>query len=77
MAYFAKVGARMPGRDPDLDLKVYKRATEYPQRVLWGPFKDRRPLEEDEKSADGRYISKYRRGVRRNTLNERELQRTP
>lgn len=49
MAYFVKVGARMPRRNPDLDLKVYKRAKEYAQRVLWEPFKDRRPLEEDEK----------------------------
>ena len=49
MVYFEKVGARMPKLNPDHDPEVYRQVKEYDQRVLWGPFEDRRPLEEDEK----------------------------
>jgi arylsulfatase A-like enzyme len=49
MRYFDKVGARIPKLNPDYDPTVYKNAKEYEKRIQWGPFKGRRPLEEDER----------------------------
>ena len=49
MRYFEKVGARIPKRNPDYDPTVYKNANEYEKRIQWGPFENRRPLEEDER----------------------------
>ncbi|WP_197231671.1 hypothetical protein [Novipirellula artificiosorum] len=48
MRYLDKVGARIPKPNADYDSTVYKNAGEYEKRVQWGPFKGRRPLEEDE-----------------------------
>ena len=49
MRYFDNVGARIPKRNPDYDPTVYKNAKEYEKRIQWGPFENRRPLEEDER----------------------------
>lgn len=49
MAYLEKVGARIPKPNPDYDAGVYESDKNYQKRVQWGPFKGRRPLEEDEK----------------------------
>ena len=49
MAYFEKVGARIPKQNPDFDLKVYQQDKEYDKRKAWGAFEGSRPLEEDEK----------------------------
>ncbi len=49
MAYYNEVGARLPKENPDYNPSVYKQANEYNSRVLWGPFKGERPLQEDEK----------------------------
>lgn len=49
MAYFEKVGARIPKANPDHDPALYKNAKEYEKRMMWGPFKGSRPLEADEK----------------------------
>jgi arylsulfatase A-like enzyme len=49
MRYFDNVGARIPKLNPDYDPTVYKTATEYDKRIQWGPFENRRPLEEDER----------------------------
>ena len=48
MQFFGQVGARIPKINPDYDPDVYKKAKEYGQRVMWGPFEGQRPLEEDE-----------------------------
>lgn len=48
MSYFERVGARLPKVNPDFDADVYKEATEYDKRVLWGAFKGSRILELDE-----------------------------
>jgi arylsulfatase A-like enzyme len=48
MAYFKKVGARIPKPNPAPDPAAYKQAKEYEKRVLWGPFEGSRPLEADE-----------------------------
>jgi arylsulfatase A-like enzyme len=49
MRYFDEVGARIPKSNPDFDLDTYKKAKEYDRRIMWGPFKGTRPLEDDEK----------------------------
>ena len=49
MGYFDEVGARIPKSNPDFDLDTYKQANGYGRRVLWGPFKGERQLEDDEK----------------------------
>jgi arylsulfatase A len=49
MRYFKQVGARLPKVNPDFDPEHYKAAKEYESRIIWGPFKDRRELEDDEK----------------------------
>jgi arylsulfatase A-like enzyme len=49
MRYYDEVGARIPKKNPDFDIDTYKKANEYERRVMWGPFKGERPLEEDEK----------------------------
>jgi arylsulfatase A-like enzyme len=48
MVYLDEVGARIPKSNPDFDLDIYKKANEYDRRVMWGPFKGERPLEDDE-----------------------------
>ncbi len=48
MKYFEKVGARLPKKNPNYHPAVYKKAKEYEQRMVWGPFEGQRPLEEDE-----------------------------
>jgi hypothetical protein len=48
MGYFNAVGARIPKINPDYDPEVYT-AERGKTRVMWGPFKGERPLEEDEK----------------------------
>ena len=49
MAYFKRVGARIPKSNPDHDPTLYRKAKEYKTRVQWGPFEGQRPLDEDEK----------------------------
>ena len=49
MGYLKEVGARIPKPNPDYDPTVYKKDKQYEDRVQWGPFENRRPLEEDEK----------------------------
>lgn len=49
MSYFKQVGARMPKVNPDYDPETYKAIKNYDQRMLWGPFEGKRPLEKDEK----------------------------
>ena len=49
MAYFKKVGARIPRSNPDRDPSLYRKAKEYKARVQWGPFEGERPLEDDER----------------------------
>ena len=49
MRYFDKVGARIPKLNSDYDPAVYKNSEEYEKRLQWGPFENRRPLEEDER----------------------------
>lgn len=49
MHYLEQVGARLPKTNPDYNPEVYKNDKGYERRVEWGPFEDRRPLEEDEK----------------------------
>jgi len=48
MCYLKEVGARFPKVNPDYDPEFYRKAKEYEKRVMWGPFKGQRPLEEDE-----------------------------
>ncbi len=48
MRYFVEVGARIPMTNPNIDPKLYEKAKEYKTRVLWGPFKGERDLEDDE-----------------------------
>jgi arylsulfatase A-like enzyme len=49
MNYFADVGARIPlYPNPDYDSLVYAGSDEYDKRILWGPFKADRDLEDDE-----------------------------
>ncbi|WP_339743069.1 sulfatase [uncultured Rubinisphaera sp.] len=53
MRFLKEVNARIPQPNPDYDPAVYKQSDGYEQRMTWGPFKDRRPLDDDEiKSAD-------------------------
>ena len=49
MAYFEKVGARIPKPNPDFAPKVYQQDKDYDKRTTWGAFEGSRPLEEDEK----------------------------
>ncbi|MEM7143520.1 MAG: sulfatase-like hydrolase/transferase [Verrucomicrobiota bacterium] len=49
MRYFSEVGARLPKSNPDYDPVVYEKLENYDKLMLWGPFEDSRPLEEDEK----------------------------
>jgi arylsulfatase A len=49
MRYFKEVGARLPKKNPNHDPAVYKKAKEYEQRRVWGPFAGTRPLEDDER----------------------------
>ncbi|MEW4486500.1 sulfatase [Thalassoglobus sp. JC818] len=49
MDYFERVGARIPKLNPNYDATAYQNSKEYEKRLQWGPFADRRPLEEDEK----------------------------
>jgi arylsulfatase A-like enzyme len=49
MRYFREVNARLPKKNPNFKLEVYKQADRYESRVMWGPFKSERPLEEDER----------------------------
>ncbi|WP_296452902.1 sulfatase [Rubinisphaera sp.] len=53
MRFLKEVNARIPQPNPDYDPAVYKQSDGYEQRMTWGPFKDRRPLDDDEiKNAD-------------------------
>lgn len=49
MRYFDENNARIPKMNPAYNLDVYNKDKLYKDRVLWGPFKGERPLEEDEK----------------------------
>ncbi len=49
MRYFKETGARLPKSNPDYDSDIYKKAKNSKDRLLWGPFEGKRPLEEDEK----------------------------
>lgn len=49
MRFFEQVGARIPKMNPDVDIEVYRKDRDANMRVLWGPFKGERPLEDDEK----------------------------
>lgn len=49
MRYFKQVGARIPKANPNYDPDAYAKANKNTNRVLWGPFKGERPLEDDEK----------------------------
>jgi hypothetical protein len=49
MGYFKKVGARIPKLNPDYGSDVDLGAKEHAKRVAWGPFKGRRPLDQDER----------------------------
>jgi arylsulfatase A-like enzyme len=48
MRYLKEVGARFPKVNPNCDLEVYKLDKGTQERLQWGPFEDRRALEEDE-----------------------------
>ena len=48
MRYFKEVHARFPKVNPDYDPEVYKSQKDYEERIMWGPFEGRRPLEDDE-----------------------------
>ena len=48
MRYFNEVGARLPKVNPNYDPEHYKSLKDYKERLMWGPFEGRRPLEEDE-----------------------------
>ncbi len=48
MRYLEEVGARFPKVNPDYDPEHYKTIKNYEQRMVWGPFEGRRPLDEDE-----------------------------
>lgn len=48
MRYFDQVGARIPKVNPDYDPELYKQTKGYAQRMAWGPFEGRRPLDNDE-----------------------------
>ena len=47
------VDARMPKLNPDFDLSDYQRLKDFDKFMQWGPFEDRRPLEDDEKILSG------------------------
>lgn len=49
MDYSEEVGARIPKKNPDYNPDAYKKAKNYNKIKIWGPFKDVRSLEEDEK----------------------------
>ncbi|MEM7602298.1 MAG: sulfatase [Verrucomicrobiota bacterium] len=48
MNYFEEVGARLPKTNPDYDPAVYEALEGYEKFMMWGPFKEKRPLEADE-----------------------------
>ena len=48
MSYLKKVGARFPKENPDYDAEFYGQMKGYELHQMWGPFEDRRPLEDDE-----------------------------
>jgi len=49
MAYFDKVGARLPQPNPDFDPRAYQQDEDFDKRKAWGAFRGSRPLEADEK----------------------------
>lgn len=49
MAYLKRVDAKLPKANPESDPKVYEKDSAYQDRLRWGPFERKRPLEEDEK----------------------------
>ena len=49
MRYFKEVGARLPISNPNFNSESYKKTKGYEKRVIWGPFKGDRALEDDEK----------------------------
>ncbi len=48
MGYLQNVGARIPKVNPDYDLEIYKQDRSTAERLMWGAFEGKRPLEEDE-----------------------------
>lgn len=48
MRYLKKVGARFPKVNPNYDPEAYRNDKKTEARIRWGPFKGRRPLEDDE-----------------------------
>ena len=46
--YLREVGARFPKSNPAYDPEIYKEDRRTRERLQWGPFEGRRPLEEDE-----------------------------
>lgn len=48
MSYLKEVGARFPKVNPNYNPEVYKMDRKTAERLRWGPFEGRRPLEEDE-----------------------------
>ncbi|MFY0653493.1 MAG: sulfatase [Cyclobacteriaceae bacterium] len=48
MGYFKEVGARFPKENPNYDADEYNKDKKTKDRVMWGAFKGKRPLEEDE-----------------------------
>ena len=49
MDYFKRVNAKIPKANPDSDPQLYRKDSAYQDRLRWGPFQSRRPLESDEK----------------------------
>jgi arylsulfatase A-like enzyme len=48
MRYFDEVGARLPKINPDYDPDVYRNLENYDKFMRWGPFEEKRSLEDDE-----------------------------
>ncbi len=49
MRYLKDVGARFPKPNPDYDSEIYRMDKNTQTRIQWGPFKGKRPVDEDEK----------------------------
>lgn len=48
MRYLESVGARLPRVNPNYDPAVYMQNKDFEERSMWGPFRGKRKLEEDE-----------------------------
>ena len=51
MAYLKQVDGRIPKPNPDYDPEKYRADADYWDRINWGPFRGRRPLDDDERES--------------------------